>query len=310
LNHLDEARQLHEQALAVAMEILGAGHPNVIKLQINYGKALEKCGRRVSARAVLERALASMSTRDRDSHPDAARVYSFLSDLDYLEGLLDQAAVHGEDSLRIYQRTLSSDHVRIAEAYTNLANVEIKRKNFRKALVLYQDALSLRRRHLGNDNYQIGVNEGSLAETLIGLQRPDEAMPHLLEAERIFSRGSGRERGTQAWMLTVRGELLVSQRRFVAAVAVVEQALGLFDDGKADPINHALAMWTLARALNELGKDHDRVHALAERAHAILAAQGPAEASDRDAVADFLDQLSKPAQRPPRAVPVTGDRGP
>ncbi|HEX2688497.1 MAG TPA: tetratricopeptide repeat protein [Kofleriaceae bacterium] len=300
LDDVDEARQLHERALAIATEILGAGHPTVIKLKINYGKALEKCGQIDRARTVLEDALARMPAHYRDAHPDAARIESFLSDLDYRAGQLDRAAEHARESLAIYQRTQSPDHVRLAEAQTNLANVELKRRRFAGALALYQDALALRHRHLGEDHYQIGVNEGSIAEALVELERYDEAVGHLVTAERIFQRGSGHERGTQAWMLTVRGEILAGQGRFGAAIAVLEQALGVFGDGAADPTNHALAMWTLARALRALGREEDRVHSLAERAHAMFAAQGPVDAHDREAVARFLDRLAPQAPWGPR----------
>jgi len=294
----DGAMQLHERAVALATKALGAGHRNVIKLQINYGKALEKHGQPDRARSVLEAALASMAASDRAVHPDAARIHGLLSDLDSTEGQLDRAAEHGRASLAIYQRTQAPDHVRLAEAYMNLANVEQRRRKFDDALAIYQDALALRRRHLGNDHYQNGVNEGGIAETLVELERYTEAMTHLVEAERIFQRGSGRERGTQAWILTVRGEILAGQRQLGAAVPVLAQALALFGDGTADPTNHALAMWTLARVLDGLGKDAGRVRSLAEAAHAIFAAHGAMDAHSRDAVARFLDRL--PARQAPR----------
>jgi tetratricopeptide (TPR) repeat protein len=212
--------------------------------------------------------------------------------VDYDEGLLDRAFEHGRASLAIYQRAPLPDHVRLAEAYMNLANVEQKRKNFNSALGIYEDALALRRRHLGDDHYKTGMTEGGIAETLVELERYDEAMIHLVEAERIFQRGSGRERGTQAWILTVRGEVLAGKRQLGAAVPVLEQALELFGDDTADATNHGLAMWTLARALHGQGRDGNRVRSLAERAHAIFAAQGVVEAHNRDASARFLDRLS------------------
>jgi predicted Zn-dependent protease len=117
-------------------------------------------------------------------------------------------------------------------------------------------------------------------------------MPHLVEAERIFARSSDRERDTQEWMLTIRGEILMNQRNFGAAVPVLEQALTLSRSDVADPTNHALAMWTLARALHELGREQNRVHALADGAYTIFASLGEIASYDRDVVARFLKQLS------------------
>ena len=134
--------------------------------------------------------------------------------------------------------------------------------------------------------------EISIAETLLALHRSGDAMAHLVEAERIVQRGSGRERAVQAWLLTVRAEILLGQRHFEAAIPVAERADELLEDAAADPTNHALAMWALARALNQLGGDPARVRSLAERALAIFAGIGPQGVHDRDEISRFLSRLA------------------
>jgi tetratricopeptide (TPR) repeat protein len=186
----------------------------------------------------------------------------------------------------------------------NLANVEFMRRNFADALSLYERALTLRRRHLGGDHYQVGVVEVNVAETHLALKHYDAAMSHLVEAERIFARGSGHERLIQGWMFSVRGQILVAQRKFGAAIPELERALGLFSGDLADPINHALATWALARALHGLGRDADRVRSLAESAEAMLAPLGAVEAHDREAIAHFLTEL------PPRLPAGQSNPGP
>jgi eukaryotic-like serine/threonine-protein kinase len=291
---LDESMQLHERALTIARDALGAGHPRVILLEINDGWALHKRGRYAEARSVLEGALASMTPRDRDSHQDAGKIHGLLSEVEYGEGHLEQAASHARASLQIYQRALPSDHPLVTEAYTNLANVEFMRRNFTEALALHERVLEFRRRYLGNDHYNVGMAEGNVAETLLELERYGDAMAHLVEAERIFQRGSGHERVVQAWLLTVRGEILTGQRKLESAVPPLEHALGLSNDDTVDVSErtmHALAMWALARALHGLGKDRVRVRSLAETAHAIFVGLGADQAHHRDAVARFLAQL-------------------
>jgi tetratricopeptide (TPR) repeat protein len=183
--------------------------------------------------------------------------------------------------------------VSTADAYRNLANVEFTRRNYTDALTLYEHALTLRRRHFGADHYQVGLVEVSVAETLLALGHHGDAMTHVREAERIFARSSARGPDVEAWLFTVLGEILVAQRKFAAAVPVLERAVGQLGKDVAEQANHALAMWTLARALHELGVDRDRVRSLAERAHTIFTGLGPAEAQERDAVADFLARLSQ-----------------
>jgi eukaryotic-like serine/threonine-protein kinase len=297
-----EAIALHERALAIALAALGPAHPDVRKLQINYGKALEKHGQLGRARAVLDAALASMPAPYRDSHLDAGRLHAMLSDVSYVEGKLDVAAAHGRASLAIYERAGAAAPLR-AEAYTNLANVELQRGRFGEALAMYNDALALRRPHLGRDHAQIGVNEGSIAEALLGLGRHAEALHHVREAARIFERGEARDRVTQAWILSVHGDALVGLRRHAEAISVFERALPLFDG--ADPSNQARALWGLARALHGAGKDIARCRQLAERALDLFGELGSPEADHRDAVATFLERLSPaPASSGARA----GDR--
>jgi tetratricopeptide (TPR) repeat protein len=293
---LDEAMSLQERALTIAIEILGAAHPKVRLLQINYGRSLKSRGRYREARAVLAQALASIVPQYRDSHPDAARIHSYLSELALGEGNVDEAAEHAHASLGIYQRTLPEDHPSIAEADLNLANVEFMRRRFSDALPLYQRALEIRTHRLGSAHYQVGLAEGSVAETLLALGRHDEAMSHLVEAERIFQNGSAHEDAMQAWLYTVRGEILVGMHRPDAAVPVLEHALTFFHQTVTDLTDRntqGLAIWTLARALRELGKDQKRVEALAERAQDIFASVGQIGAHDRDAVAQFRLLLSQ-----------------
>jgi serine/threonine protein kinase/tetratricopeptide (TPR) repeat protein len=304
---INEAIRLQERALTIAIEILGAAHPNTRLLQINYGRSLKNHGRRDEARAVLGQALASIAAEHRDSHPDAARIHGFLSELELGDGHLDEAAAHARTSLEIYHRTLPDDHPGIAEADLTLANVEFMRRRFSDALGLYERALEIRVRRLGRSHYQVGLAEGSVAETLLALERYEDAMTHLTEAERIIQSGSAHEDAMEAWLLTLRGEIMLGLQRPAAAVPALECALTLFHDNitdLADRNTHALAMWTLARSLHALGKDRKRVELLAARAYELLATLGPIGAHDRDAVAQFRALLSREALTGSPARPV------
>ena len=75
---------------------------------------------------------------------------------------------------------------------------------------------------------------------------------------------------------------------------MLEQALPQFE-GVPDPGNQAWAKWALARALHGLGRDVERVRQLAEGARALFARLGPSEARNRNAVEQFIQQLSAAA---------------
>jgi tetratricopeptide (TPR) repeat protein len=290
LDRLDEAIALHERALNIATGQLGGAHPDVIKLQINYGNALQRRGHFDRARSVLEGALASMTSHYRESHPDAGKLHGMLSDLSYRENKLDDAAAHARASLEIFDRARSPARLR-DEAYVKIANVEMRRRNFTGALGIYQQVLALRRQYLKDNSYQLVGTEGSIAEALVELGRFDEALPHLREAKRMFEQGAARDVALHAWLLTLEGELLIGQRQFGAAVPVLERALPLFDE-TSSPDNQGLAMWSLARALQGLEKEPARVRQLAERAQAIFATLGATEVHNREAVRQFIERLS------------------
>ena len=293
---LDEAMRLQERALTIAIEILGAAHPKTRLLQINYGRSLKNNEHLKDARIVLAQALESIAPQYRDSHPEAARIHNYLSELELSDGHPDEAAEHARASLKIYQRTVPDDHPGIAEADSSLANVEFMRRRFSDALVLYERALEIRVRRLGRAHYQVGLAEGSVAETLLALERYDDAMIHLIEAERILQGGSAHEDAIQAWLLTLRGEIMLGIRRPTAAIPALERALTLFHDNTTDLTDrntHALAMWTLARSLHALGKDRERVESLAARAYELFATLGQIGAHGRDVVAQFRVLLSR-----------------
>jgi serine/threonine protein kinase/tetratricopeptide (TPR) repeat protein len=287
---VDDAIGMYETALKLATDALGQAHPLAIRVQMNYGNALGRAGQRTRAVSVLEAALANLAATHRDSHLDAGKLHAFLSDLSLLEGRLDDAAAHGHDSLQIYLRAGAPDSLR-AEAYDNLGAVEQARSNFKDALALYEKALMLRQRNLSSDHYQIALEEGYIAESLLRLSRYGEAMAHVREAERIFGRAQAPDRADQGWLQAVRGEVLLGQRQLDAAVDVLQRALLLIDHASA-PRHAANATWALTRALYGLGKDPGRVRELAERARALFATLGTREARNHEAVIQFIQRVS------------------
>ena len=262
----------HEQALKITGDVLDASHPDVVKLQMNYGLALKRAGQMGRARSVLDAALASMALRRCATCMDAGVLQAYLSDVNYEEGKLEDAIACGHASRQILEGLGAPAH-RCADAYTCIGNAELKRGNFPAALEMYNDALALRRRGLGSEHYQIGVNEGSIAEALVRLARYDEAIEHAREADRILVRGAAHGNAVKAWVLGVLGEALVGQQELGEGVTVLERALLLFEQAP-QPSNQAHAMRALARALRALGTDLVRAGELASRSRALFAALG------------------------------------
>ena len=216
---------------------------------------------------------------------DGGVIQGHLSELSYAEGKLDDAIKYGKESLRIYTLVQAPNH-RIAEAYTNLGNAEIKGKKFRKALNYYQCALKLRDK-LSAGHYQLAVNEGSIAEALVGMRHYDEAMVHVREAERLLGHSSAQNREAHAWILMVHGEALLGQSKPRKAITLLRQALSLCE-GAPDQSNEACIKWALARALRLRGRSSGRAQDLAKEARTLFATLGPHEQCNCLAIDEFL----------------------
>jgi tetratricopeptide (TPR) repeat protein len=210
-NRLDEALGLHVVALNIAREALGSSHPDVIKLQMNYGLALKKSGQLKRAREELEAAQARMVPKRCASCFDAGILQSYLSDVHYEDDRLDVATTCGRKSLEIHEAAGAPSHRR-AEACTSIANAELKRRNFKAALEMYYQARALRVASLGSMHYQVGVNEGSIAEALCGMGRYSDAMTHLGEAERVLAQSGAHDPQVTAWLLAVRADIVGHHR--------------------------------------------------------------------------------------------------
>jgi tetratricopeptide (TPR) repeat protein len=182
--------------------------PEVIELQMNSGLVLNSEGESDRARTLLETARGGLEAARREESLNAGVLYTLLSDVAYQQGNPDEALEHGEKALAIYDSIKAPDH-RIAEAHTSIGNAEFKRENLEGALARYKEALALRQKCLGSDHFQLGVNHGSIAETLAVSPGGDkaEAQDHLAEAKRILKLAVPGNQAVQQWIDAVEKKL-------------------------------------------------------------------------------------------------------
>ena len=207
---IGDAIKVYERAQPSAGDPLRRSHVDMITLLMNHGLALKKRGDVADARKMLSDALNKIPGEVGQTL-DAGIIHAFLSDLSYSEGQTDDAAFHAHEALKIYDAIGAPDH-RKAEAWTNIANVAMKRGEFGAACDAYQHALDLRHDSLRAGHYQLGVNQGSLAEALVGLGRYSDAEPHASEAQRILA-GPGYNREALQWIDGVHTRVLEGLKR-------------------------------------------------------------------------------------------------
>jgi tetratricopeptide (TPR) repeat protein len=213
--HVDQALRLYEQAKQMACGAANGVGPSLhdlAELHMNHGLALKRKGDLKGARSQLQAAQAKLPAACHNASLNAGVLRTFLSDVAYQEDDAAEALEHGREALEIYKQVGAPKH-RLAEALTNIGNAELKRKNARAALAAYEAALDLRRPHLDNYHYQVGVNHGSIAETLMALSQHEAAADHLDEAERILLRVSPDNREVQDWLQSLRLRLSSTARQ-------------------------------------------------------------------------------------------------
>jgi tetratricopeptide (TPR) repeat protein len=209
LGHVEQAIQLYEQAKQIAPDPAGEGGPSLqdqVELHMNLGLARKRTGDLDGALAELEAAQEKLPPACRGASLNAGVLATFRSDVSYQAGNAAEALLYGREALKIYLGVGAPKH-RLAEAYTNIGNAELKRKNAGAALAAYRAALELREPHLDNSHYQVGVNHGSIAEALMALSEHADAAVHLDEAERILARISASNREVQDWIRSLRRRL-------------------------------------------------------------------------------------------------------
>lgn len=197
---LVDAVERYDEALRNARQRLEAGHPDVIELQMNHGLALMKQGHHKAALSRFKLAASHLDQAGLAVSLDAGILQTFLSDLAYLKGDAAAALDHGRAALQIYLQIKAPAH-RHAEAYTCIANAELKARHFEAAVALYERALGLRS-ELG-DHVQRGVNQGSIAEALLGLGQYDDARIHVDAALQILAppgAAGARDRAVVDWI--------------------------------------------------------------------------------------------------------------
>ena len=152
LGHYDEARRLHEDALARWRRILGEDHPNTLRAANNLANDLRRLGEYEQAGHLDEDTLARKRRVLGDDHPDTLRsANNFAADLRQL-GEAERAQHLDEDTLARRRRVLGDDHPDTLTSANNFAADLRQLGEAERAQHLDEDTLARRRRVLGDDH--------------------------------------------------------------------------------------------------------------------------------------------------------------
>ena len=173
LGRLDEAQELHEEALAIR-RASGETTPAVAESLHNLALVLLDRGQPEAARARVEEALEIRDTVLGADHPLSLQTRIALAGVEYGLGRLDEAERHLREAVEGYRELREGGREGLINALSNLSAVQIVNGELERAEESAIESLQLVREHAGDDDPQTATALSRLA-TIRGRRGNHEA---------------------------------------------------------------------------------------------------------------------------------------
>jgi tetratricopeptide (TPR) repeat protein len=250
-----EAQPLLEEALAGLIETHGRMHPDVATALDELGDALLDQGELGAARM---RYTAALDMRRALFGPNAPQVAETLMNLGRAAqdgGDPKSAERYFRESLAIYSRQALAAGTDATNVMGELGNLMLYVGRFGEAVTLFERAIDVDRRALGEDYPRVIMEKHNLAFALQALGRFDEAEPLFLQSNEQLSRILGPQHPFTIDALSNYGRYLRHKGDFVAAERVLRNVLELnlrvnrpdYDAVGTSQVNLAIALHDMGR---------------------------------------------------------------
>jgi len=288
----DEAERLHQQALAIREDVLGADHPLVATSLNNLANVYAATRRFDEAERLYERVLAIREAALHPDHPHVANTLNNLANIRQSMGDYQAAKLLHERVLAIRERVLGPEHRDVAGSLNNLAVVYEATGDYPRAKALYERGLAILEAALGSEHPEVAKNVENLGNVHVAIG--DYAVAEGLYARALAIREAsfGAEHPSVADSLVDLATVALAQHRPGDALPLAQRALALREKGRGGAVPLATARFTLARALWDVpaaaGGDQVRALVLAAEARDAFRASGAREAKSLVAVEAWL----------------------
>jgi len=220
-----EAVPILQRAFAASRRAHGPRHPDVATALDDLARALCDDGKYAAAEPLARHALALRRDLLGDSHSDVATSLGNLGTLLSRSGQLPAAEAALTEALAI-RRRLPPDE-RLGDSLTDLAFLYQEQAEYRRAAVLFREALEVYRRQLGPEHPTVATGVNNLAIALYRQGDTAAAEPLLREALRLHRRGLGEDHPAVAATLENLAGMLAERGDFAAAEPLAREALAL-----------------------------------------------------------------------------------
>jgi CHAT domain-containing protein/tetratricopeptide (TPR) repeat protein len=204
------AFERHVWALAAVRANLGAEHPQVVDQLIDFGNAYYQAGDPRQAGTLYAEALAIVEElQGAEALPAATLAYN-LAFVQAAVGDWPSAEASLGRALRIWRGAHGDEHVHIALALAEWAQLLGRLGRDAEAVTAYESALDLRLRLSGPEHPSLAGIRAGLAECLARLGRADEA-------EALAAQAAAALAGRPGWRERLRADVLALQGRLALA---------------------------------------------------------------------------------------------
>ena len=244
LNVLGVGLLMHDQNLGAAREALDEAletyrawpTPDPARIAVAQGNraAIDLTdGRLDEAESGLSEAIAVLSPRLGDIHPEVTALLYNLARLEERRGKFVEAEDHFRRVLAAESQVLGTDHPDVAIDRTRLAYVLAERGKLAEAEQGFSAALAVMREKLPADHKRIAENEMGYAETLVELDRPAEAETLIGEAIGILGKhfqdddwriAEARRIQARAWLHLDRRDRALAQLEQIGPILLAQAA--------------------------------------------------------------------------------------
>ena len=270
----------HSRKVSNALEVLALCH-----LEMNQADV---------AIPYLERGLAVRKQVLGPEHPDVALMVHNLGMVARQFDRYEEAERYYLEALRLRIQATGPQHSDVGISYNNLGNLAFFRKRFDEALVYAQKAMVIFEK-------TVGPESGLMGNALSIAGHAEKGRRRFAVAEEYYRRALEiRRKHETSDPLAVMmghqnlGEALVGRGQLQAGLGWLERAVARAEKPDVDPNRRGRALFALAQALANTGRDRGRrALALARRAGAEFSA--PQDAAERQETEVFLAKMGTAA---------------
>ena len=223
MGQVRESRPLHERALAIREKVLGPDHPDVAQSLQNLAILDKTAGDYAQARLRHERALAIREKALGANHPDVGQSLINLSALALAQKDFAEAKRRLTRALAIYE-ALNPEREEVGHALRGLAEAHRELGEYSEAQTCAGRSLAIFEKALGPAHPEVASGLASLAEVLLAMKRPADALPLAERAVAIDAARPGVDNGEPAVRYVLAQALVANRGDRARALAEAEQA--------------------------------------------------------------------------------------